>query len=106
MTQKVIHQRRPTEPPDGGGDDGGDLPPRKRGKDPDRPGDHPPNGGDPDGGSDPEITEVKISGREADKVIVPAYPTVTHLDNWMSQCIANVLIARVQIRVKRSGCVG
>ena len=53
---------------------------------------------DPDGGGDgdrddPEVTEVRISRREADKVVVPSFPTITHLDNWMSQCIANVLSA-------------
>ena len=78
----------PSPDPDGGNDDGN--PPRKRGKgaDPD-----PPDGDDPDGGDDPEVTEVKISRREADKVVVPSFPTVTHLDNWMAQCIANVLSA-------------
>eukprot|EP00439_Symbiodinium_sp_Y106_P026012 s2644_g3.t1 len=76
----------PPPHPDGG-DDGG-RPPRERGKDPD-----PPDGDDQDGGEDPEVTEVKISRREADKVVVPSFPTVTHLDNWMSQCIANVLSA-------------
>ena len=60
-------------------------PPRKTGKGPDR--DH------PDGGDDPEVTEVKISRREADKVVVPPFPMVTHLDNWMAQCMANVLSA-------------
>eukprot|EP00439_Symbiodinium_sp_Y106_P053861 s1457_g7.t1 len=44
-------------------------------------------------GDDPEVTEVKISRREADKVVVPPFPTVTHLDNWMAQCVANVLSA-------------
>ena len=78
----------PSPDPDGGNDDGN--PPRKpgKGRDPD-----PPDGDDPDGGDDPEVTEVKISRREADKVVVPSFPTVTHLDNWMAQCIANVLSA-------------
>ncbi|CAE7213888.1 unnamed protein product [Symbiodinium microadriaticum] len=76
--------------PSGGSDGGspGDGPRRRRG-DPD------PGGGgdDDDDHDDPEITDVKISRREADKVIVPPFPTVTHLDNWMAQCIANVLSA-------------
>ena len=58
-----------------------------------------PAGGDPPGPpSDApidedvaDVTEVKISRREADKVIVPPFPKVTHLDSWMSHCIANVL---------------
>ena len=54
-----------------------DPPPRKRGKDPD-----PPDGDDPDGGDDPEVTEVKISRREADKVVVPSFPAVTQLLTW------------------------
>ena len=70
-------------------DDGGGLP-RKTGKGPDR---DPPDKDDPDGGDDPEFTEVKISRREADKVVVPPFPMVTHLDNWMAQCVANVLSA-------------
>ena len=57
------------------------------------PGHDPPDGEDPDGGDDPEYTDVKISRREADKVVVPPFPTVTHLDSWMSQCVANVLSA-------------
>ena len=57
------------------------------------PGPGPPDGDDPDGGDDPEYTDVKISRREADKVVVPPFPTVTHLESWMSQCIANVLSA-------------
>eukprot|EP00439_Symbiodinium_sp_Y106_P055637 s2913_g7.t1 len=65
-------------------DDDGGGPPRKTGRGPDR---DPPDGDDPGGGDDPEFTEVKISRREADKVA----PTVTLLDNWMAQCIANVL---------------
>ena len=32
----------------------------------------PPSPGDPDGGDDPEVTEVKISEREADKAVVPS----------------------------------
>ena len=78
----------PSPDPDGGNDDGN--PPRKPGKGPDP---DPPDGDDPDGGDDPGVTEVKISRREADKVVVPSFPTVTHLDNWMAQCIANVLSA-------------
>ena len=58
-----------------------------------------PAGGDPPGPpSDTptdegvaDVTEVKISRREADKIIVPPFPKVTHLDSWMSYCIANVL---------------
>ena len=57
------------------------------------PGPDPPDGEDPDGGDDPEYTDVKVSRREADKVVVPPFPTVTHLDSWMSQCLANVLSA-------------
>ena len=49
------------------------------------PGHDPSDGGDPDGGDDPEYTEVRISRREADKVVVPPFPTVTHLESWMSQ---------------------
>eukprot|EP00439_Symbiodinium_sp_Y106_P042331 s2065_g5.t1 len=78
----------PSPDPDGGDDDGN--PPRKTGKGPDP---DPPDGDDPDGGDDPEVTEVKISRREADKVVVPSFPTVTHLDNWMAPCVANVLSA-------------
>ena len=78
--------------PDPGPDDGspGGSPSRRgrRG-----PGSDPPDGEDPDGGDDPEYTDVKISRREADKVVVPPFPTVTHLDSWMSQCLANVLSA-------------
>ena len=69
----------PSPDPDGGNDDGN--PPRKPGKGPDP---DPPDGDDPDGGDDPEVTEVKISRREADKVVVPSFPTVPHLDNWMA----------------------
>ena len=58
-----------------------------------------PAGGDPPGPPSDiptdegvaDVTEVKISRREADKVIVPPFPRVTHLDSWMSFCIANVL---------------
>ena len=58
-----------------------------------------PKGGDPPGPPSDvptdegvaDVTEVKISRREADKVIVPPFPKVTHLDSWMSHCIANVL---------------
>ena len=46
-----------------------------------------PPPGDPDNDGEPEVTEVKIPRREADKVVVP------HLDSWMSGCIANVLSA-------------
>ena len=64
----------------------------------------PTNRGGPAGGDPPgppsvaptdegvaDVTEVKISRREADKFMVPPFPRVTHLDNWMSHCIANVL---------------
>ena len=66
-----VHDGDPPPEPDGD-DDGGD-PLRKTGKGPDR---DPPDGGDPDGGDDddPEFTDVK-------------------LDNWMAQCVANVLSA-------------
>ena len=57
------------------------------------PGPDPTDGEDLDGGDDPEYTDVKISCREADKVVVPPFPTVTHLDSWMSQFLANVLSA-------------
>ena len=66
------------------------------------PGPDPPDGEDPDGGDDPECTDVKISRREADKVVVPPFPTVTHLDSWMSQCLANVLSACAD-PMKRNG---
>ena len=66
------------------------------------PGPDPPDGEDPDGGDDPEYTDVKISRREADKVVVPPFPTVTHLDSWMSQCLANVLSACAD-PMKRNG---
>ena len=39
------------------------------------------------------VTEIKISRREADKVVVPPFPRVTHLDSWMSHCIGNMLSA-------------
>ena len=85
-----VHDKCGRDPPSGPGDDGDDdVPSRGRGRGPDRP----PDRDDPDGGEDPEVTEVKISHREADKIVVPSFPTVTHLDNWMAQCIANVLSA-------------
>ena len=71
-------------------DDPGDSPSNRNRR---GPGPDPPDGDDPDGGDDPEYTDVKISRREADKVVVPPFPTVTHLESWMSQCIANVLSA-------------
>ena len=76
--------------PEPGDDDPGESPSRRgrRGPGPD-----PPDGDDPDGFGDPEYTDVKIWRREADKVVVPPFPTVTHLESWMSQCIANVLSA-------------
>ena len=62
----------------GGGGGGGGSPSRDHDhRDGDPPGPPPP--GDPAGGDDPEITEVKISRRDADKVVVPPYPKVTHL---------------------------
>ena len=60
----------------------------RRGGDP--PG--PPSDGPTDGGA-ADVTEVKISRKEADKVVVPPFPKVTHLDSWMSHCIANMLSA-------------
>ena len=76
----------------GGGGGGGGSPSRDHDhRDGDPPGPPPP--GDPAGGDDPEITEVKISRRDADKVVVPPYPKVTHLDRWMAQCVVNVLSA-------------
>ncbi|CAE7171232.1 unnamed protein product, partial [Symbiodinium microadriaticum] len=75
----------------GGGDDDDDTPSRRYGHlcgDPSGP---PPDAPDDDG--EPEVMEVKISRREADKVVVPPFPRVTHLDSWMSHCIANVLSA-------------
>lgn len=75
-----------------GGGDGSDDPPskgRKRlGGDPDP---TPPDDPDDDGGR--EVTSVKISRREADKVAVPPFPRMTHLDSWMAHCTANVLSA-------------
>eukprot|EP00439_Symbiodinium_sp_Y106_P074297 s3243_g14.t1 len=80
------HDGGPDPEPDD--EDPGESPSRRgrRGPGPD-----PPDGEDPDGGDDPEYTDVKISRCEADKVVVPPFPTVTHLESWMSQCIANVL---------------
>ena len=77
--------------PGGGGDDDGDRP-RKHGRrgDPDPP----PHDDDPgDDDDDYDVKETKISRREADKVVVPSFPKVTHLDSWMSACIAGVLSA-------------
>ena len=71
-------------------DDPGDRPSKRNRR---GPGPDPPDGDDPEGGDDPEYTDVKISRREADKVVVPPFPRVTHLESWMSQCIANVLSA-------------
>ena len=88
---KPAHDTHGGDPsPEPGGDDDSGSPLRKTGKGPDR---DLPDGDDPDGGDDPEVTEVKISRREADKVAVPPFPMVTHLDNWMAQCMANVLSA-------------
>ena len=83
-----VHDGGPDPEPDD--DDPGDSPSRRNRR---GPGHDPPGGDDPDGGGDPEYTDVKISRREADKVVVPPFPTVTHLESWMSQCIANVLSA-------------
>ena len=83
-----VHGGGPPSEPDGDGSGKGS--PRKNRK---GPGHDPSDGGDPDGGDDPEYTEVKISRRETDKVVVPPFPTVTHLESWMSQCTANVLSA-------------
>ena len=47
---------------------------------------------DPTDGGGNDVAEVKISRREADKVVVPPFP-VTHLASWMSHCIANMLSA-------------
>ena len=58
---------------------------RRGGDPPGPPSEDPSDGGVHDG------TEVKISRREADNVIVPPFPKVTHLDSWMSHCIANML---------------
>ncbi|CAE7237198.1 unnamed protein product, partial [Symbiodinium sp. CCMP2456] len=49
----------------------------------------PPDDPDVDGGR--EVTSVKISRREADKVAVPLFPRMTHHDSWMAHCAANVL---------------
>ena len=77
----------PRAPGGGGGDDDPSSKERKRrGGDPD-PG--PPDDIDEEGGH--EVTSVKISRREADKVVVPPFPKVTHLDSWMANCTANVL---------------
>ncbi|CAE7727081.1 unnamed protein product [Symbiodinium sp. CCMP2456] len=62
-------------PPDSPSRRGADPPKTPKGRD--VPGDEPPDPpppGDPDGRDDPEITEVKISRREADKVVVPPFP--------------------------------
>ena len=94
-----VDDRNPNPAPSSGG---GGSP----GKGPSKPRDDPPDpdgGDDDDGRDDPEITEVKISRREADKVVVPPFPTVTHLDNWMAQCIANVFSVRVRIPIRRNG---
>ncbi|CAE7949677.1 unnamed protein product [Symbiodinium sp. KB8] len=85
----------PSGPSDGGPGGPGDGDDSKK---------SPTNRGGPAGGDPPgppsvaptdegvaDVTEVKISRREADKVMVPPFPRVTHLDNWMSHCIANVL---------------
>eukprot|EP00439_Symbiodinium_sp_Y106_P027866 s1892_g3.t1 len=84
-----VHDGDPDPEPDDD-DDPGDSPSRRNRR---GPGYDPPDGDDPDGGDDPEYTEVKISRREADKGVVPPFPTVSHLESWMSQCIANVLSA-------------
>ena len=68
------HDGDPDPEPDD--DDPGDGPSRRNRR---GPGHDPPDGDDPDGGDDPEYTDVKISRREADKVVVPPCPTVTHL---------------------------
>ena len=73
----------------GGGDDHDDSPSRGRGR----------RGGDPSGPPpddlDDVVTQMSLKlnypRREADKVTVPPFPEVTHLDSWMSHCIANVL---------------
>ncbi|CAE7573004.1 unnamed protein product [Symbiodinium sp. KB8] len=75
------------DPPPGSPGSGNSGPRDPKGDPPD------PDDGENDDRDDPEVTEVRISRREADKVIVPPFPTITHLDNWMSQCIANVLSA-------------
>ena len=75
----------------GKGDDDNDSPSRRRGHYGSDPSGPPP--GDPDGYGEHEVTEVKISRRDANKIIVPPFPKVTHLGSWMSGCIANVLSA-------------
>ena len=73
----------------GGGDDHADSPSRGRGR----------RGGDPSGPPPDDLDDVvtqmalklNYPRREADKVTVPPFPEVTHLDSWMSHCIANVL---------------
>ncbi|CAE7416372.1 unnamed protein product, partial [Symbiodinium microadriaticum] len=75
------------DPPPGSPGSGNSGPRDPKGDPPD------PDDGENDDRDDPEVTEVRISRREADKVIVPPFPTITHLDNWMSQCVANVLSA-------------
>ena len=76
--------------PDGGKDPHG-SPSHSSGR---RGGDPPgPQSEDPTDGGVHDVTEVKISRREADKVIVPPFPKVAHLDSWMSHCIANMLSA-------------
>ncbi|CAE7274956.1 unnamed protein product [Symbiodinium sp. KB8] len=75
----------------GGSDDYDDSLARERGCHGGDPSGPPPD--DPDNIGDTDVTEVKITRREADKVTVPPFPKVTHLDSWMSHCIANVLSA-------------
>ena len=80
--------------PRGGGGGGGDphgSPSHSSGR---RGGDPPgPPSEDPTDVGDHDVTEVKIPRREADKVVVPPFPKVTHLDSWMSHRIANLLSA-------------
>ena len=64
----------------------------------------PPDGEDPDGGHDAEITEIKISRREADKVIVPSFPTATHLIGCLN--VLQMSLAHVRIRARKSGWDG
>ena len=94
--EEVTPSESPTNlgPSGPGGGTGGDphgSPSHSSGR---RGGDPPgPPSEDPTDGGVNDVTEVKISRREADKVVVPPFPKVTHLDTWMSHCFANMLCA-------------
>ena len=58
-----------------------------------RRGEPPPPPDDPGDDDAPKFTSVKISSREADKIVVPPCLIVRYLDDWMTQANANVLSA-------------